>query len=63
MLGQFSTSYKSTIIGLSIFVGIHFLFTLLSIGCRKIRSKFGHRQARKRLALESSPPPLPIVPT
>jgi tetratricopeptide (TPR) repeat protein len=62
ILGQFSTSYKSTIITLSIFVGIHFLFTLLSIGCRKIRSKFGRHQARKRLAVESSSPLPPVLP-
>jgi tetratricopeptide (TPR) repeat protein len=61
IIRQFSASYQLSIVGLSIFVGIHFLFTLLSIGCRKIRSRFGHRQARKRLALDSSLPPLPII--
>jgi tetratricopeptide (TPR) repeat protein len=58
IIRQFSASYKTSIIALSTFVGIHFFFTLLSIACRKLRSKLGHRQARKRLALDSTTPPL-----
>jgi hypothetical protein len=45
LLQKFAPSLQVGLIAFGSFVGVHFLFTLLSIGCKKMRAAWGRRKA------------------